>query len=289
MLLRENSLGWVAGGHRKFGGQLLLLVLDSGRKQNSIDLETNVCRTEWSLGGKALFWGKDDFTTILFNSGPIAGVTAFIYLFTYYWNIVDFQCCANLCYTTKWYTLIYILFLYSLLHGLPQDIEYRSLCYTVGPCLSILNAIVYQPQIPSPSLFHFSLLSSLLGLLPLNTHPWLVSNTHRCLVSNRHLVRTLQFSSPSCFYSQFSFFFFASLSFLYLFLSLSSFSLRKYKSHLELWLWGPPEDWNKCSAMFKHSIFKPFIDVAFLSWGPGKRKWDYFFHSPTECPPELTL
>ena len=47
-------------------------------------------------------------------------------------------------------------FFYILFHyGLSQDIEYSSLCYTVGPCcLSILNVIVciYQPQTPSASL-----------------------------------------------------------------------------------------------------------------------------------------
>lgn len=33
--------------------------------------------------------------------------------------------------------------MWSLLH----DIEYSSLCYIVGPCLSILN-VIYQPQLP---------------------------------------------------------------------------------------------------------------------------------------------
>ena len=43
------------------------------------------------------------------------------------------------------YTVSYILFHY----GLPQDVEYTSLYYTLGPCcLSILNVMVfiYQPQ-----------------------------------------------------------------------------------------------------------------------------------------------
>ena len=47
-------------------------------------------------------------------------------------------------------------FFHSLFHyGLSQDIKYSSLGYTVGPCLSILNVLfcIYQPQIPSPSLF----------------------------------------------------------------------------------------------------------------------------------------
>ena len=39
-------------------------------------------------------------------------------------------------------------------YGVSQETGYSSVCYTVGPCLSILNVIVcvYKPQIPSPSL-----------------------------------------------------------------------------------------------------------------------------------------
>ena len=48
-------------------------------------------------------------------------------------------------------------FLFDVLfhYGLSQEIGSSSLCYTVGPCLSILNVVgcIYQPQIPSPSLF----------------------------------------------------------------------------------------------------------------------------------------
>jgi len=32
------------------------------------------------------------------------------------------------------YTYIYLLFIILFHHGLSQDIEYGSLCYTVGPC-----------------------------------------------------------------------------------------------------------------------------------------------------------
>ena len=50
----------------------------------------------------------------------------------------------------------YAFFFHILFHyGLSHDIEYSSLCYTVGPCcLSTLNVTVciYQPQTPSPSL-----------------------------------------------------------------------------------------------------------------------------------------
>ena len=46
--------------------------------------------------------------------------------------------------------LLYILFHY----GLSQDLHYSSLCYTLGPCLSIRNVVIciQLPQAPSPSL-----------------------------------------------------------------------------------------------------------------------------------------
>ena len=56
-----------------------------------------------------------------------------------------FTICVNFCCTAKWlsYTYIYILFYILFHHGLFQDIEYSSLCYTVGPCcFSILHLIV---------------------------------------------------------------------------------------------------------------------------------------------------
>ena len=58
---------------------------------------------------------------------------------------------------THTYIYIHIIFKYSFLYDLSKDTEYDSLCYTLGPCLSILNVMVciYQPQTPSPS---FSLL-----------------------------------------------------------------------------------------------------------------------------------
>ena len=49
-----------------------------------------------------------------------------------YWSVVELQCCVNFC-------CIFFLFQY----GLSQDIEYSSLCCTVGPCLSIPYVIVH--------------------------------------------------------------------------------------------------------------------------------------------------
>ena len=64
-----------------------------------------------------------------------------LYLF-FYWSRVDLPCCASFRCTAKWFSYIYtfqILFHYTLL----QDIEYSSLCNTVGPCcLSILYIVV---------------------------------------------------------------------------------------------------------------------------------------------------
>ena len=70
-------------------------------------------------------------------------------------NRVDLQCCASFRYTAKLfiyififhlyvyiyiYSFFYILFHYSLL----QDIEYSSLCYTVGSCcLPVLYIVMY--------------------------------------------------------------------------------------------------------------------------------------------------
>ena len=52
---------------------------------------------------------------------------------------------VNFCWTAKWfsYTYIHILFRILFHYGLSQDIEYSSLCYTVGSCcLSIFCIIV---------------------------------------------------------------------------------------------------------------------------------------------------
>ena len=76
----------------------------------------------------------------------------------FYWSIVDLQCCTNLCCTAKWLSNIDILFYILFHYGLSWDIEYNSLCYSVGLCwLSILNVIVVttNPKLPVyPSLPH---------------------------------------------------------------------------------------------------------------------------------------
>lgn len=53
-------------------------------------------------------------------------------------------CCVNCCWTAKWfrYTYIYILFLILFHYGISQDIEYSSLCHTVGPCCSSVKVIL---------------------------------------------------------------------------------------------------------------------------------------------------
>ena len=57
------------------------------------------------------------------------------------------------------YIHIYILFQIIFHYSLLQDIEYRSLCYTVGPCwLSILNIAVCTCQSQTVPLKSFILL-----------------------------------------------------------------------------------------------------------------------------------
>ena len=52
--------------------------------------------------------------------------------FFFFWGIVDLQCCINFSCTAKWFCYIDILFHILFHYGLSQDIEYSSLCYTVG-------------------------------------------------------------------------------------------------------------------------------------------------------------
>ena len=74
-------------------------------------------------------------------------------------RIVDLQCYVSFWYIAKQFSFIYsvihkykyiYIYIYILFHilfhyGLLQDIEYSSLCYTVGPCcLSILYIVIYS-------------------------------------------------------------------------------------------------------------------------------------------------
>ena len=71
------------------------------------------------------------------------------------WSIADIQCFVSFWCTVKWFSYIYIIYIKYIctythivfhilfLYGLSQDIEYCSLCYTVGLCCpSILYIIV---------------------------------------------------------------------------------------------------------------------------------------------------
>ena len=88
---------------------------------------------------KLLAWrNSQDFLKILFYS-----------------SLVDLQCCVNFCCTTVTQLYMYILFHILFHYGLSEDIEYSSLCCTVGAyCLSILCIIVCicSSQTPHPSL-----------------------------------------------------------------------------------------------------------------------------------------
>ena len=76
-----------------------------------------------------------------------------------YWSIADLQCCVSFKGTAKWfhYTCTYIFIIFQILfpYSLLQNIEYSSLCYTVGPCwLFTLYIVVcvFQSQAPNLSL-----------------------------------------------------------------------------------------------------------------------------------------
>ena len=74
------------------------------------------------------------------------------------------QCCINFCCTAEWfsYTYIYILFYILFHYGLSQDIEYRSLCYIVGPCcLSILYDMLLKTNNFNTKLPYFYLIFNL--------------------------------------------------------------------------------------------------------------------------------
>ena len=118
-----------------------------------------VIKKEWSFQQVVLLevsiWKK-------VKSDPY--LTSYKSILFFNWSIIELPCCVNFCCTADSYlymnvyyiyihslfvcVCIYIythtFFLYISFHdGLSQDIEYSSLCHTVGPCcLSILYVIV---------------------------------------------------------------------------------------------------------------------------------------------------
>lgn len=84
-------------------------------------------------------------------------VSLIFYFFNvFYWHTVDLYCCVNFCFIAQRlsYTHAYIyIYIYIFLYGLSQDVEYSSLCYTVGPyCLFILyiTVCICSSQTPPP-------------------------------------------------------------------------------------------------------------------------------------------
>ena len=117
-----------------------------------------------------------------------------------YWNIVNSQCCVSLRHAAKQfsytYTLIYILFYILSRYRLLQNIEYSSLCYTVGPLLIICfiySNVYFNPRLliyPSP-------------LLPFDNHKFICLwvcfvNKFICIIlltpHIRNITRCLSFS-----------------------------------------------------------------------------------------------
>ena len=75
-------------------------------------------------------------------------------IFIFNWSMVDLQCCVSFKYTAQWFSYIYIhiyihiLFQILFPYRLSQNIDYSSLCYTVGPCwLSVFYVVVYGESV----------------------------------------------------------------------------------------------------------------------------------------------
>ena len=73
------------------------------------------------------------------------------------WRILDLQCCVTFCSAAKWCNYICILVHILSHYGLSQDIEYGSLCYTVGlflfghPVYNSLHLLISNsPSFPLP-------------------------------------------------------------------------------------------------------------------------------------------
>ena len=101
------------------------------------------------------------------------------FLFLFSWSTVDLQF-SGVQKVIQLYVYVYTVFLIISDHGLLQDIEYSSLCYTIGPCcLSILYVVVFISLSPRfwiypsclTSLVIMSLFSMSLGLFLFSPYP----------------------------------------------------------------------------------------------------------------------
>ena len=90
------------------------------------------------------------------------------YLFVYLLHFIEIQLIHNVVLMSPVQKVIQLcIYIYILFHilfhyGLSQGIDYSPLCYTVGPCLSILCIIVWicSPQTPTPGLSYLPLLAT---------------------------------------------------------------------------------------------------------------------------------
>ena len=72
------------------------------------------------------------------------------------WSIVDLQCCVGFTCSAEWFSYTYTYYINYFLGSFPyrllQDIEFSSLCYTVGPCFSVLYVLMYICWSQTPNL-----------------------------------------------------------------------------------------------------------------------------------------
>ena len=124
------------------GGQKLFSWLKDWKFHPRVDFPVQGLRTHWG-GADVMLTDTLSLTCCFLKS---KGYVLF------YWRIVDLQCCAESDSVLHLYAFfLYIFFFFH--DGLSQEIGYSSLCYTVAPCLSILNVVVcIYPIHPSPSL-----------------------------------------------------------------------------------------------------------------------------------------
>ena len=64
-------------------------------------------------------WSPSEWTGwISLQSKGLSRVFSNIYIFKFYWSIVDLQCCINFCYTAGWFSYTYIFFFTMVYHRL---------------------------------------------------------------------------------------------------------------------------------------------------------------------------